>query len=198
MKEGVTAEKARERARAWHVANPERARELAARTYARNRAARIDKARAWAAANPERRKEIANESGRRRRRENPQAFREAKRLRRADPAIRLNDAVSAHMRICLKGRKAGASWEALVGYTLAELMAHLSARFDAGMSFENYGEWHIDHVRPMASFVFRSVEDAAFGECWALSNLQPLWAIENIRKNSQWNGIKVKRQRADS
>lgn len=51
------------------------------------------------------------------------------------------------------------------------------------MSFENYGEWHIDHIRPLASFDLRD-PDQVKAACH-FSNLQPLWAAENIRKGAR-------------
>src|SRR3546814_3330220 len=45
--------------------------------------------------------------------------------------------------------KNGRSWEILVGYTVADLMAHLERQFLPGMSWDNRGEWHIDHIRPL-------------------------------------------------
>ncbi len=53
------------------------------------------------------------------------------------------------------------------------------------MSFENYGEWHIDHVVPASNFSYDSFEDKEFKDCWALSNLQPLWAEENLKKGDR-------------
>jgi hypothetical protein len=88
----------------------------------------------------------------------------------------------------LRANKAGRSWESLVGYTLYDLKRHLEARFLPGMSWENYGAWHIDHIRPRASFTYTSPEDDAFKQCWALDNLQPLWAEDNIRKGHKWSG----------
>jgi len=88
----------------------------------------------------------------------------------------------------LRANKAGRTWETLVGYTLQELKSHLEARFLPGMSWENYGAWHIDHIRPRASFTFTSPEDEGFKQCWALDNLQPLWAADNIRKGHKWSG----------
>lgn len=85
----------------------------------------------------------------------------------------------------LRGTKAGRRWEALVGYSLADLMAHLERLFDQGMGWFNIGEWHVDHRRPRASFIYQSPNDPAFKECWALSNLQPLWALDNARKGAR-------------
>ncbi len=47
------------------------------------------------------------------------------------------------------------------------------------------GAWHIDHIIPKSSFSFQNNTDQGFKKCWALSNLQPLWAIDNIRKGSK-------------
>jgi hypothetical protein len=52
-----------------------------------------------------------------------------------------------------------------------------------GMSWDSYGEWHVDHVRPCSLFDQRDA--VQFAECWALSNLQPLWAEDNVRKGNR-------------
>ena len=53
------------------------------------------------------------------------------------------------------------------------------------MGWDNYGEWHVDHIRPIASFNFESVDCAEFKECWSLDNLQPLWAFDNLSKGTK-------------
>ena len=74
-------------------------------------------------------------------------------------------------------------------YTVEELMAHLESLFKEGMTWDNYGTyWHIDHIRPKSWYVFESVEDPAFKECWALSNLQPLEATINLAKGNRYEG----------
>lgn len=83
---------------------------------------------------------------------------------------------------CLRGLKAGRSWQALVGYTLEDLMAHLERQFAAGMCWANIGQWHVDHIVPKSAFVYEQAEDAAFREAWALTNLRPLWAKDNLSK----------------
>lgn len=186
----------RARAREWYRANPERAKAQADKWYAENKQRAVDRALTWNRQNPERRKEIQRESAKRRREANPEEFKLAKQQRRANAGYRLNDAISSQVRIALKGRKSGWSWEVLVGFTLEDLIDHLSARFTEGMTLENFGQWHIDHIRPVASFSFSSPDDADFKRCWALNNLQPLWAQDNIVKSSRWNGALIRRQRA--
>ena len=78
----------------------------------------------------------------------------------------------------------------LVNYTVEELMAHLESQFteENGYSWDNLSEWHIDHIRPVTSFNITSTECEDFKKCWALDNLQPLWAKENMSKGNEWDG----------
>jgi hypothetical protein len=66
----------------------------------------------------------------------------------------------------------------LMGYTGKELREHLEKLFLGGMSWDNYGKWEIDHILPIASFP----TNADIGEINALSNLRPLWKVENRKK----------------
>ena len=63
-----------------------------------------------------------------------------------------------------------------LGYDGDELRRHVESQFLPGMSWANYGEWHIDHIKPRSTF---RLPDEMF-KCFALSNLRPLWAIDNI------------------
>ena len=101
----------------------------------------------------------------------------------ADPQKRLRRRISNQIWQSLKQAKNGKCWESLVGYTVDDLRRHLERQFRAGMSWENYGEWHIDHIVPVSAFSFQSPEDKEFQECFALSNLRPLPGTENIMKS---------------
>jgi hypothetical protein len=85
----------------------------------------------------------------------------------------------------LKDKKEGRRWEILVGYSTASLMAHLENMFTPGMSWQNMGEWHIDHIIPKSAFNYETSHDIDFKKCWALKNLQPLWAADNYRKSDK-------------
>ena len=76
------------------------------------------------------------------------------------------------------GKRKTASLVKLVGCTREELVAHIEAQFEEGMSWTNYNweTWHIDHIRPIATF-----EDPEDPACWHYSNLRPRWCLENIR-----------------
>lgn len=111
--------------------------------------------------------------------------RREKEQNRRDPVKRINRAFSEAVRKHLRKFKAGkpvGGWKASVGYSLDELKRHLECLFRPGMSWENYGEWHVDHIIPKAAFTFSSTDDPSFKECWSLDNLQPLWAEENAIK----------------
>lgn len=73
----------------------------------------------------------------------------------------------------------------ILQYTPEELITHLENQFKDGMSWDNYGEWHVDHIKPISSFNIQKIGDSDFMDCWKLENLQPLWGEENIRKSNK-------------
>lgn len=98
---------------------------------------------------------------------------------------KINTSISRMIRRDLKRRKNGNHWEYLVNYTLKDLMIHLESQFKPGMTWQNIGKWHIDHRIPVSLWEFSSYEDREFKQCWALCNLQPLWAKENMSKGNK-------------
>jgi len=155
--DGPAGEKQRENVRKWATAN-------------RDRKTATNKA--WKLRNQERAREIERRSTRK---------------RRATPEGKLKHRVSVNVRQCLlrQGRtKGGRTFDAL-GYSPAELLAHLERQFTKGMSWENMGEWHIDHIVPLASFELDSLESDAFKRAWSLPNLRPIWGTDNVRKHAK-------------
>lgn len=106
-------------------------------------------------------------------------------------AEKLHDNIRAKVWAQLKGHKGRRSTFALLGYTPEALVAHLEAQFVDGMDWTNYGEWEIDHIKPRRLFSVTSADDPALRECWALSNLQPLWAKDNRSKSGKWSEARV-------
>lgn len=100
--------------------------------------------------------------------------------RATDLRYKLNTRMSNSIRDGLKSRKSSKSWKTFVDYTIDDLVKHLESKFTKGMSWETHGlhGWHIDHIVPVSSFDFSKNEDIR--KCWALSNLQPLWATTKI------------------
>mgnify|MGYP005991156161 CR=1 FL=1 len=72
----------------------------------------------------------------------------------------------------------------LLGCSIEELHNHLSGQFTDGMSWDNYGDWHIDHIKPCAAFDLTKVSEQR--ECFHYTNLQPLWAYDNFIKNDTY------------
>lgn len=105
-----------------------------------------------------------------------------RRKREADVSFRISKSFSGQ--IAKQIKKNNKSWKTMVGYTLNELMNHLEAQFDKKMTWDNYGSyWHIDHIVPKSAFNIKKSGDDEFNACWCLSNLRPLEAFENMKKN---------------
>lgn len=110
------------------------------------------------------------------------------RAKMKDPLHRLGNNIRGNMHHALKAKKDGRKWENLVGYTLQDLINHIDLLLNDGMTWENYGEWHIDHITPKSWFKYDTTDHPAFIECWALTNLQPKWKVDNIRKGNRFKG----------
>lgn len=184
----LNPEKAREYWAKHRAANPDKYRDAVARYRKRN----PEKAREYYRANKESidayRRAWTERVYKVERRDHRRKLTKASRQRKKDrmgPAFQINERMSANIRQSLRRGKGGNSWEKLVGYTLDDLASHLEKQFTKGMSWENIGQWHIDHVCPLASFKYESYECEAFRQAWCLSNLRPLWAIDNLRKNDK-------------
>lgn len=118
----------------------------------------------------------------------PEAREKARRWqkeRAKRPDVKVSAHISTLVHRALGKKKAGKSWRTLLDFTLEELMAHLERQFLPGMSWENQGTWHIDHIVPLSSFEITGPDCPNLRRAWALTNLRPLWANENLRKNAK-------------
>lgn len=97
---------------------------------------------------------------------------------------KVHNNVARLVRLGLNGRKNNKTFD-LLGYSEQQLKEHLEKQFVEGMTWENYGKWHIDHKTPRASLPYQLSTDDNFKKCWALENLQPLWAIDNRSKSDK-------------
>ena len=111
--------------------------------------------------------------------------REYKKARRSEPQYQLEKNLSSAIRKSLKGNKKGRKWESLVNWTTEELKQHLEKLWQPGMSWDNYGKWHIDHKIPESWWEYTDANDPEFKQCWALCNLQPLWSKDNLAKGNR-------------
>jgi hypothetical protein len=73
-----------------------------------------------------------------------------------------------------------------LGCSYDEARAHIESQFQHGMTWENHGEWEIDHIRPLSSFDLTDAEQVKAAMHY--SNLQPLWWRENMQKFDRWEG----------
>lgn len=105
---------------------------------------------------------------------------------KTDVMFRVGNNISRSIRQGLKRNKSRTHWEIVLGYTIDDLKRHLESLFRKGMSWDNYGKfgWHIDHIIPKSWWRYKDIKDSEFKQCWALANLQPLWAEENHIKSN--------------
>lgn len=173
---------------AW-VANrtPEQLAEMREKKRAYHQRPEVKARRKQYDATPERRKAKREADKRWHRSEKGQAF--AERHQSTPKYILTNRTrASVHHHLRKQGLLKTHKTFDILGYTPTQLMHHLESWFTEGMSWDNMGEWHIDHIRPVSSFTFDSMDDPEFKACWALENLQPLWAFDNMSKGAKWNG----------
>jgi len=103
-----------------------------------------------------------------------------KKRRSADPLYRFQNNIRVMCRRVVKdlslGKKPTKTVE-WVGCTSEQLKTYFESLFQEGMTWENYGEWHVDHIRPICSFLPEEWEEVNH-----YSNLRPLWAEDNLAK----------------
>ena len=103
-----------------------------------------------------------------------------------DLDYRLRNSLRARVRAALKYQSVSKDLGTakLIGCTIAELREHLEEQFIGGMTWDNYGDWHIDHIKPCAAFDLSDPKQQK--KCCHYSNLQPLWAKDNLRKGATY------------
>jgi len=83
-----------------------------------------------------------------------------------------------------RGDKAKRTKE-LLGCSIEYFKKHIEKRFTKNMSWDNYGDWHIDHIKPCSKYNLKKEKEQL--QCFNFKNLQPLWAGENLIKSNKWN-----------
>ena len=134
----------------------------------------------------------AKRSARRKSLDNAKKRREYQEQQRKCPKYRLRQSVSVLIRMAIKnagGSKDGGRTFEHLSYTPQQLAAHIEGLFTNDMTWDNYGiYWHLDHIIPQAALPYDSLTHSNFAKCWALENLQPLEAGENMSKGSLHEG----------
>jgi len=80
----------------------------------------------------------------------------------------------------LKGKSNVGSMKKNLGCTMKEFMEHIVGLFQPGMSWKNWGKWHLDHIQPLYSFDLADPEQLARAAHY--TNIRPLWAAENLAR----------------
>lgn len=104
---------------------------------------------------------------------------------KTDFIFRLAHILRRRIRIAIKRSSKLTNTVELLGCTIKELKKHLELNFINGMTWENQGKWHIDHIKPCSFFDLSKPEEQQ--KCFHYSNLQPLWAIDNLKKSNKLN-----------
>jgi hypothetical protein len=148
----------------------------------------LEKSKNWYYNNKEYRKEYLKEY----REKNIDKIRETKRnyeryRKSTDPIYKLiNNFRTAIYQVLKENnvQKNGHYFEVLQ-YTPDKLISHLENQFKDGMNWDNYGDWHVDHILPISIHNIQEIGDDEFMKCWSLDNLQPMWGEDNIRKSNK-------------
>lgn len=100
--------------------------------------------------------------------------------RKKDINFKILDNLRSRIFDALKNNTKSARTLELIGCSIKFLKKYLKSRFVKGMSWKNYGKWHIDHIIPCAKFDLSKVSEQR--KCFHYTNLQPLWAFDNMSK----------------
>jgi hypothetical protein len=161
--------------REWRKNNHEKYRAGMDDWYARNRDHSIEYAKRWNKENPEK----ANASTRK----YVKGSNYYKERYHSDIEFRLRVILRARLLQSVKtNAKAGSAVKDL-GCTIDEFKIYLESKFAPGMTWENMGDWHIDHIQPLAKYNLEDLEQ--FKQACHYTNLQPLWKIDNLKKGSK-------------
>ena len=107
---------------------------------------------------------------------------ERKKLK-TDPLFRFQKNIRRRVLAAFKNSYKLDTTKNLIGCSWEELRSHLEKQFKEGMNWENYGQWHIDHIIPLSLFNLLNQEEVK--KAIHYSNLQPLWAIDNLKKGNR-------------
>ena len=194
-------EKVKDYGKARYQANPEKFKARSKANYRANPEKFKARSKAWREANPDKKKaqcKAWREANPEKERAYKKAWREAnpekvkaqskawKRNRRKnDPEYKILENLRTRLWYAIKGNAKSASTQELIGCSIEFLKSHIESQFEDWMTWDNYAHdtWHIDHIKPCASFDLSDPEQQK--ECFHWSNLQPLGAYENFSKGAR-------------
>ena len=102
-----------------------------------------------------------------------------------NPHIKMRDSIACLIRIILRkrGLVKTVKTHTYLGCDNLTFINHIKKKFKKGMNWKNYGQWHLDHIKPCASFDLAKPSEQK--KCFHYTNLQPLWAKDNLSKGAK-------------
>jgi hypothetical protein len=163
----------------------EKNREAGRKSQAKRRASKKDTTQLWR----EKNKEKIAEYNKNYRKDNQVklvkvACERAKQKRKTDPVFVLMRRERVRVYDALKGIRKAARTETLLGCSYEFFRGYIEGKFVDGMNWKNIGNWHIDHIRPLASFDLSNPDQQKLA--FHYTNQQPLWAIDNLKKGAKY------------
>lgn len=177
-------EKFREYFRSWCKKNKDKINAYSRRWYSEHLIEQRERGRLYRTKNPEKayiRKKLW-------RLNNPEKFQISSRRYMSENAnARIANGLRARLILAVKAQNAQKSGntEKLLGCTIPELLNYIESKFSEGMEWGNWGKngWHIDHIKPCYSFNLVDTQEQK--RCFHYTNLQPLWAFDNLSKGKR-------------
>jgi hypothetical protein len=165
----------------WRKKNREKCILYAKEYYKQNKERRAKKSKEWVIKNKEKHRQLMKKWFSK----NKEYIRKKnKEKRETDPIFRMVSNIRRRILSALKGKNKSANTMKLLGADVEQVWKHLESTFKPGMTKENHGKWHVDHIRPCSSFDLSKPEEQA--KCFHYTNLQALWAHENLSKGDKF------------
>ena len=178
------ANKIKEQKHQYYENNIEKKKEYGRLSYAKNPVKARKSVRQYCIANPESTKEAVR-IWRSKHKDRVKELND--RWIKAHPYQRFVNNLRSRVRDAMSGKSRTIHTRELIGCSNEQLVDHIVSLFQPEMTLENYGEWHIDHIRPCASFDL--FDESQQRECFHYTNLQPLWAIDNLKKGKKHESV---------
>ena len=101
--------------------------------------------------------------------------------RKTDPLFKLQKNYRNRLYDYYRGTNRSKKSEEIIGLSWIEFKIYIETKFLEGMNWDNYGEWHIDHIIPLCS----ASNDTELEKLFHYYNCQPLWEKDNISKGGK-------------
>jgi len=175
--------------RMWYEENKDHKSNYDKKYHEENKERRRKQSREWRQDNPEKKKEINDRWKEENKEWYKKCMRDWKRRKyKEDSHFRMSLLIRAMLQRIKNAQSDNVATRKDLCYGPDELKMRLEYQFHNGMSWDNYGEWHIDHKIPIQHFLNKGETRPHIIN--ALSNLQPLWATDNIKKGSKFVYVK--------